>query len=211
MKKTILIVAASLATLVASAQTKMWIGGNAGYNSSTTDLSGDTDPKTSGGSFGPQFGYWVNDNIAVGLGLSYSSTTSENGSEGGVLDYKSKDVTGFTVSPFVRYYKKMDKFALYGELNIGIGSGKTSWSDVTNSTGGTVTVPDAETKSFALNVGPGVQYWFSDNWSMNTTIGLLHYGTDTQVGQDGADDVTTSSLDFGLDMTSLNFGLNYHF
>ncbi|MFM7728908.1 MAG: outer membrane beta-barrel protein, partial [Flavobacteriales bacterium] len=186
------------------------IAGNAGYSSSTTDVSGDTDPKVSGGSFGPQYGYWVNDNIAVGIGLSYSSSTAENGTEGGALDYKTKEMTGFSVSPFVRYYKKMDKFALYGELNIGIGSGKTSWSDVTAGSS-PVEVPDAETKSFSLNVGPGVQYWFSDNWSMNTTIGLLSYGTDTQVGQDGADDVVTSDLNFGLDMTSLNFGLNYHF
>jgi hypothetical protein len=200
MKKTIMIVAATLATLVASAQTKMWIGGNAGYNSSSTDVTGDTDPKVSGGSFGPQYGYWVNDNIAVGIGLNYSSTTAENGD-----DYKSWENSSFSATPFVRYYKKNDKFGVYGELSLSIGSGKTTDTDYLDEE------TTYETKDFSINVGPGVQYWFNDNWSMNTTIGMLSYGTHTDVGQDGDDDIVTSGLDFGLDFTNLNFGLNYHF
>ena len=207
MKKTILIVAATLATVVASAQTKMWIGGTAGFSTQTKGalLSTADDAKTTGGTFGPQFGYWVNDNIAVGLGLSYSSSDTKTGSA-------SDKTTGFAVKPFARYYKKMDKFALYGELSVGIGSGKhttntgvSGASDVSN-----------DSKSMNVNLGPGVQYWFTDNWSMNTSIGLLGYRSNTDVK--GASDASGNQVDrtdsgivFGLDMTTLNFGLNYHF
>src|SRR5688572_14630788 len=76
MKKSLLVVAALLVAGFAQAQdNKMWLSGTAMFSSSTNDPS---DAKTSSWEFGPAFGYMINENIAVGLGLSIGGDTEES-------------------------------------------------------------------------------------------------------------------------------------
>lgn len=215
MKKSILVIAAALLTVAASAQNKMWLSGQVGYSSESYD-PGDT--KITGGTFGPAFGYMVNDKIAVGLGLTYSSMKTEKGNEGGALNYNEKTENGLSINPFVRYYKMMadNKLGLYGEFNLGIGSGTTSWDGVTDSNGDPVTVEDIDYSNLNITIAPGIQYWFADSWSINAQMGILSYNSrnDKDQGVDDNGDTVdqkTNNMDFGLDFSRLNFALNYHF
>jgi len=226
MKKTMMIACGLfLATVTVNAQdSKMWLGGTAGYSSSSSD---NVDTKISGGSFGPTFGYMINENLAVGLGLSYSGTKTTDGIEelGADFDgdgfddfllYDSKSVSGLVIAPFVRYYKGLgDNLKLYGQLSIGIGSGTTSWDGVTDGIN-ELDVDDVKYSTLGLNVAPGIQYSLGDKWSINTSIGLLGYNSrtdkDAGVNDDGeVVDVKSSSIDFGLNLNDIKIGVQYHF
>ena len=169
----------------------MWIGGQAGISSSTND----NDDKSATGVFGPNFGYMLNDKMAIGLGLLYSNTTEEDGA----TEVETKSNL-FEIAPFFRYYKSLgDNCSLYGELEVAIGSGK---SEVDGNDAG-------EFSTFGFGIAPGIQYWFHDNWSINTEIGVL--GFDSTTDKSGEEDFKSSEFNFGLDLTSLSFGLNFHF
>jgi opacity protein-like surface antigen len=121
------------------------------------------------------------------------------------------------ISPFVRYYKGLgDNLKLYGQLSIDIGSGTTSWDGVSDLTGAEVEVDDVKYSTMGLNIAPGLQYSLGDNWSINTSIGLLGYNsrTDKDAGVNDAGeaiDVKSSSIDFGLNLNDIKIGVQYHF
>ncbi len=170
---------------------KMWLGGTINYSSYTDDDDDDQTDLT----IGPSFGYCINDKLAVGITISYSSSEENNLSN-----------TMFGIMPFFRYYQKLnDNFSVYGALNVGFASG----SDEVNV--GTEVVDD-EYGYFNVGVAPGIQYWFAKSWSVNAEWGILGYQTYT----DKKDDVTpeewkASQFSFGLDMSAITFGLNFHF
>jgi len=219
MKKAILLVCGLFVAVATQAQDKkMWLGGTMSINSTTPDKEADT--KISTMTFGPQFGYWINENLAVGINLTLSGTTTKDGFEDAiitVLAYDEKKENTTFISPFVRYYKGLgDNFKLYGELNFGFGSGKTSWDGVTDENGDVVKVDDQKFSAMNIGVGPGIQYWFNDNWSMNAYAGVLGYSSSTlkdgTVDKNGdVVDLTSSSIDLNLDFSALSFGLNFHF
>jgi len=213
MKKSLLVVAALLVAGFAQAQdNKMWLSGTAMFSSSTNDPS---DAKSSSWEFGPAFGYMINENIAVGLGLSIGGDTEEStiyvDLDGDGFPETSVDVeiktSTFGVAPFLRYYKSLgDNVSMYGELEIGFASGKIDSG----------APDDLKFSSFGVGVAPGIQYWFHDNWSVNAEWGLLGFNSSTvkdgAIDSDGdVVDDKTSTLDIGLDLSALSFGLNFHF
>jgi len=187
MKKSLLLAAVLLLASVATqAQHKMWVSGSAGVSSSKTDVD-NADPFVNA-NFSPAFGYNLNDKWTLGLALNYGTSKSND-------ENKSSE---FDVNPFVRYNKSIsDKVVLYGEGDVRFGSKKETVANVENDGIGT----------FGLGISPGIQYLFNDRWSMNADIAILSY--DSEDDKDAK--VKTNTLNFGLDFTSLNFGLNYHF
>ncbi|HMT30596.1 MAG TPA: hypothetical protein PKD91_15070, partial [Bacteroidia bacterium] len=111
--------------------------------------------------------------------------------------------TEFGVSPFFRYYKSLsDNCSLYGEVNVGFGSGKSK----VNTSGST-----DDTYSFMqAGIAPGIQYWVHKRWSINAEWGALRYRADNDKGE-LQNDFKSSRIDFGLDLSSISFGLNFHF
>jgi len=205
MKKVILFIAMVSAVSLAGAQdNKMWLGGTISYSTESYDPS---DSKYSRLVFGPNFGYMVTDKIAVGLGLGIANTTGKDLPDGpGTYEWTE---SSFDVIPFVRYYKSLgDNFSLYGEFAIGIGSGKYS----EDHSDATLNPSDEEFSTFSLGIAPGIQYWFGNKWSINAQWGALQYSTRTDKDQapDGSDE-KTNNFTIGLDLSSMNFGLNYHF
>lgn len=200
MKKTLLIVAALCVAGISQAQdNKFWIGGSAQFN----NYSDDGDTKITGGNFSPSFGFSINPKIAVGIGLNYQSTTTKEKNSTGDTEQKN---TEFGVMPFFRYYKSIgDKCSLYGEVNVGFGSGKSKY------TAGSVSTEDTYSYIQA-GIAPGIQYWFHNNWSVNAEWGALRYRGDNDKGDyPGQKDFKSSNIAVGLDLSSITFGLNFHF
>ena len=217
MKKVLLIAACAVFTLGANAQDegsssskKMWLGGTVafGSGSSTNENNATQNTSSSRWEFGPEFGYMLNEKMAIGLALSLngSSWSQDN------ADEDKSSSFGYEVTPFFRYYfAEAGNFKFLGQLNLGFGGGSTSREDNTG-----VTYEDGTYSTLNVGINPGVQYWFNDKWSMISTIGLLGYQSRTD--KDGYKDangkdneVSNSGFGIGADFTSLDFSLIFHF
>jgi len=209
MKRTLLIAASVLVVGTMQAQdnatkenmdNRMWLSGSAQIRS----YDDDSDYSESGGNFSPSFGFFLNERMAVGLSLTVEGIKAEEKISG--FDVETK-ISEFSVNPFFRYYKNVTtNFHLYGELSVGFGSGKVE-TDVPFG-------PDPEDtySFFQTGIAPGIQYWMHEHWSVNAQWGALRYRTyNDKADEDGESDQTESEIVVGLDLSSLSFGLNFHF
>ncbi len=198
MKRTLLIAASILCVgLVQAQDNKLWLGGSAMFN----NYSNDAKTKISGGNFSPELGFFINEQIAVGLSLDITGNKVEEKNQNITVTTKTNE---FAVMPFFRYYNELsENCSLYGQLAAGFGSGN---SEVTGS-------GYKDTYSFfSAGISPGVQYWIHKNWSINAEWGALGFRADNDKGDvAGQDDFKSSNLTVGLNLSSISFGLNYHF
>lgn len=130
-----IVVAAMLFTTSAFAQKgEFRLGGQLGFSSTTTKLtfggtSEKSDPTTSF-SIMPNATYFISDNIALGLGLSYGMEKSPNGNGDDCFD----KVSMFLINPHFSYvFGFNDKFSWIPEFGFEIGFGKLK-TDLTENT-----------------------------------------------------------------------------
>ncbi|WP_127123745.1 outer membrane beta-barrel protein [Chryseotalea sanaruensis] len=150
MRKVIMIAIFGLLTSVAMAQTTsgtIALGGGFRFTSN--------DPGTSSFSLSGSGGYFLKDNLMVGLDLSYSSANDG-------------DNTSLGLGPFIRYYKFIadDKFAFTVDGGFVFSSDK----DVDPVTG-----TEVSSSTFGLGVAPGFAYFFSPKWSLDFTLPGISY------------------------------------
>ena len=209
MKKLLLVaIAMMVSTTMFAQQGAMFLGGTAGFHSLGSKDQGNADNDVTGSTYnlGPSFGYMLNDNMAVGINLLFEGGTATPTDASGDPTVKT---SGYTIEPFFRYYfAGGDNFKFFGDALVGFGGGNTK------QTLGTTT-NESKYSTFGINIKPGMQYWFNDNWSMVSTIGLLGYNSRTNnVGEtDGqGNSRETVETDFGLEANfNLNFGFYFHF
>ncbi len=174
-----------------NAQYKFFTGGAVGFAQSSNNQN---DGKESVAMFSPYIGYCVNDNIIIGLALNYETYKDETASDD---FYKSTDL-GFT--PFVRYRVAKGAVGVYMEAGA---------SYLTNSSESQGPFGNSENSGKTIRgyVGPGIDYAFNDRWVVNAQWGALQY----QKTSDDDSDFSRSTFGVVLDMTAMNFGLNYMF
>lgn len=201
MKKIILTVVALSAFGFANAQKKM--ESNLGFAKGDVFVSGalkfSSDSKVYNYKednfvFAPSLGYFVTDNIALGVNLNLGSGSVQATSTSG----KSKTST-FGAGIAGRYYfTPASQFTLFVELGAAFGTVKST-PVLGNST---------KVNSFGVALAPGLDYFVSKNFSLETKIALLSYasGKGDWTGAENA-----SSVRFGADWTSFTFGANYKF
>lgn len=197
-----------------------WISVDLGFATSQSSskvtvggTSTDTDgPTFTSYHFTPTYGYNINEKITIGLGIGYGADKVEtDNSVGGVTDKVIDEDNLFIIMPFARYnWSVNDKFGVYGQLDITPGFGKNKNETVMGST--TVTT-ESDVFSLGANIRPGIYYQFSDRWSMNSHFGSLGYNTRTLSNEVSGTKSESTNSGFGLDlgMSSLGFGLNFHF
>jgi outer membrane protein len=144
--------------------------------------------------FGPGAGYFIMDNLAVGLNLSFQKTKEDNGGS-------SEERTEFMIGPFARYYipTSNESFAFFGQARLDFGSGKR---DVT---------PGGEVKSGSLSfaISPGFAYFFNQHWALEIALtGLVIESDDPN--KDADDDKVTSVM-FSVESLTPSIGVRYHF
>lgn len=202
MKKVILSVAAIFAFGFANAQETVsegfskgdvFINGAIGFGSTKTG-----DFKTNDFVVAPKAGYFVTDNIAVGVALGYESSK---------LDFGT-DLTNstFSVGAFGRYYfTPASKFSLFGELGLNYNSYDNEYAVDLD---GMLFPVDSKGNGFEVRVAPGVNYFIAKNFALEASFGVLSYDT-TKPDADGAE--KTNSFNFGLDTRDIRLGLVYKF
>ncbi|MDC3209740.1 porin family protein [Chitinophagales bacterium] len=186
MKKLQLLVVALFATTLAFAQPEK---GNIFLNGSLNFDIGSPSADVSNFNLGitPKVGYFVSDNIVVGLDLGFAMANSKD--ESGPDEVKTNGLS-FGGGAFARYYMMpADHFAMFFEGGLNTSFGSSSVETAGNSVDGPST--------FALNAGitPGMSIYVSKKIALEANYGFLGY--------------TTSSSEIGGVKTSQgNFGLN---
>ncbi len=115
--------------------------------------------KLTGFNLSPKVGYFVIDNLALGLNLDYFWVRSKNGR----IDSKNTTVV-FGAGPFIRYYLPTSKVLPYAELTGGFGTMKETYES---------DAYDDVTKSSisSLGIGVGVAAPLSDKFTLDVLLG----------------------------------------
>ncbi|CAH0177892.1 outer membrane beta-barrel protein [Chryseobacterium sp. WG14] len=189
-----------------------YLSGQVGYSQNENN---NTDTKVESYKVLPTVGYFVDTNLAVGLGLGYQNDNTKTVSTIGATTVDAKEtVSGFVVAPFVRkYWTVGEKLYIFGQLEVPMVFGQNKDEATSTTTvGGTTTSSSTSTKnnftSIGVNVKPGLDYFLNKNWSIEATIGEFGYNT-SKVDVDGAKRV--NDYKFGLNLSSVTFGVKYVF
>ncbi|WP_333599950.1 outer membrane beta-barrel protein [Flavobacterium sp.] len=200
MKKIILTLAAVFALSFANAQDKkegsegfskgdVFATGSFSLSSSKYTSAGNY--KEDGFTFSPAVGYFVSENIALGLGLTISNASVQ------ATEASSKSkVNTFGFQAMGRYYfTPSSKFSAFGQAVVGYSSTKYDAADV-------------KVNGFGIAVGPGFHYFVSNHFALETTWGMLSYAS-AKADSTGAE--TSTDFKLGVDLSDINFGLVYKF
>lgn len=176
---------------------RWFLMGQAGYSSSN---EGDTQSY----SFVPQVGTFVSSDVALGLGVGYVGSKNEN-DNGSVVNTVKQNL--FVVKPLARkYWNVANNLFIFGELAVPMGFGKNT-AEFT--IGNTTTENEAKFTNIGVQVSPGLDYFLSDNWSLEATFGLLGWQSTKPDGGDAA-----NSFNFGLNSgvdSGVKIGIKYVF
>ncbi|MET3037831.1 outer membrane beta-barrel protein [Chryseobacterium sp. NRRL B-14859] len=195
-----------------------YLSGSVGYSQEETNNG---NLKTENFNVLPTVGYFVNTNLAIGLGVGYQTekTTATTTTTLGNTTTVSENVVkqpAFVVAPFVRkYWTLSDKLYIFGQLAVPMQFGKTeaevSSVSTTTTASGTTTVTnststEAKYTQIGVTVKPGLDYFLNKNWSIEATIG--EFGYSNYKPKDGD---ATNNYNFGLNLSSVTFGVKYVF
>lgn len=174
-------------------------------NNTTNDAGATTNDFT----FAARGGYFLMDNLAVGLGLGYNLSTT-------TLDFDNtveKDQTGITnIGLFARYYVPYsDNFAVFAELLVESGFGKVT---STTTTGNNTNTSERSINALGAGISPGFTYFFHKNIALDLNYGFLGYlSSSTTIEQPNGDYVknSISSTGLRLDLSSIRLGISVFF
>lgn len=181
---------------VLSAQTKKGsfaLGGGLSYNFNANGNTGEI-YKYSQVEFTPHGGYFISDNLEIGLQLGLS--TGRSGIEG-TDPTKSSSISG---GPYARYYKftSNDRVAFIAETGFSAGSGKI------NPPGGN----DVKTGTMSFYLSPGFTYFLTNKLGLDFQLqGIVFNSVDPNKD---VDNDTNTSLAFGTNSFNPSFGFRYY-
>ncbi|AKK74366.1 opacity protein [Chryseobacterium gallinarum] len=196
-----------------------YLSGQVGYSQKENN---NTDKKVESFKILPTVGYFVDTNLAVGLGVGYKNdnekVTKTTGTNPLMVTEGKVTESAFVVAPFVRkYWTLADKLYIFGQLEVPMAFGQnkvegTTTTTTTTAAGTTTTTSSSSDKanftSIGVNIKPGLDYFLNKNWTIEATIGEFGYNTYKQ-NVDGAKRV--NDYNFGLNLTSVTFGVKYVF
>lgn len=191
-----------------------YLSGSVGYSQEESNRG---DLKVENFNVLPTVGYFVNTNLAVGVGIGYqtektTSTTTTTLFNTTVVNENVTKKPAFVVAPFVRkYWTLSDKLFIFGQLAVPMQFGKTEVeSSSVATTGNSVvtnsTSTEAKYTQIGVTVKPGLDYFLNKNWSIEATIG--EFGYSNYKPKDGD---ATNNYNFGLNLSSVTFGVKYVF
>ena len=144
----------------------------------------------------PTVGYFISDNMMVGIGFSMGSSSYEEFD----VEYKSG---GMNIAPFFRFYMNDALFA-----SAGIAIGSTS-SEADASSSGFTNTSESSTSTFGLNAGVGYSLMWNDRVCIEPSFGIAtSSGSSTQKSNFGG---TVTELDTDAPATfGMAIGLGIH-
>jgi opacity protein-like surface antigen len=219
------LVAAGVATQAQIGSGSLMLGGSLGFSSTgggetkvtpggggasvTNDLTGVTN-----WNFSPTIGYFLNDNLALGLRLGLGG---RNRGQFTTIDGKTtENVSSFDlgVELFGRYYKELGS-SFYFFVDGGLGFTSASWTNKTQD--GLDKLKDGDKNSLStisLNVAPGVAFFPSEKWGIDLTLNRLvgfNMNSNSIEAATGGAKSEKSTTDFGIGAGFMpTLGLHYY-
>jgi opacity protein-like surface antigen len=193
-RKVILIALCSLIFINLNAQ--VFVGGNAGFNTSNNDREGTTTMKSSSYNLNlrPMAGKFLSEKLAIGLALDISLSGSKTEVNTETLTKSS----GIGVNPFLRYYAiNWNKFSVYGQGNIG-----AEFSNSSVKSGGTTNDGPKETRTY-LDIFPGLAYDISEKLSLETSLNILSFGYSYVSLKQGTNEDKRSYFNVGAGLSNI--------
>lgn len=196
MKKIFLLVATVFAFSNVNAQEnegfkgKWFLMGQAGYGTSN-------DGDTQNYSILPAVGNFISPTVAVGGAVGYVGGKNETG----VSTIKTNQ---FIVQPLVRkYWGINDKLFIFGQAAVPLVFGKDTYEPLT---GGK---DESKYTAYGIEIAPGLDYFLSSHWSIETTFGLASWSSVKPKDGDASND-----FNFGLNsglLSGVKIGVKYIF
>ncbi|SMC59766.1 outer membrane beta-barrel protein [Pedobacter nyackensis] len=218
--KNILIFAVLLCifSLQAKAQTEkgtIILGGNVSFSTHKYKI-GQNEQKMNYSYASLRSGYFVNNNLAIGLGLIYNHTISK--SNANVLDgnkIQSKQTRqSYGLAPFARYYFNIsEKFKIFTEvaINGNIGDSKYVFSEDQ----AYAYNPDYKFKGFGVAAKPGLAFFPVKKLAIEFSFPMLSYQKGFSKSE--SDEASTSfkengeEFKIGIDTFKPEIGVYFHF
>ncbi len=216
--KRLLLIAITFITVAAYAQTSRqittiyrgdwYISGGLAFTSENRNINNiDRSPesKTFGYSISPKFGYFIIDNLAVGVGGSITHNDNEN-FNGANFTY-NKEYNSYSVFAFIKKFFNLDKkllFSLQGELR---------YSHITKKIENTQTFPSDYSITnnisdiYELGVRPGITFFLAKNIAFEASFGFLTYNIASTTSDNPYQHVISNNFDLDFNSENLVFGL----
>ena len=206
-----LLVATSYAQTPIKAGT-IQLGGNVGYSQQNSDNSYNyytgtdyiyTTQHITIKSFfiNPMAGYFVADNLAVGLSVAQNSYNTTYSYDTPYLAGNNQRNNQFSLGGFVQYYRMFtDHFGLVGTLNANYNHGTSTSSYATGSSRGT-------NNGFSTGLTPSIVFFPVPKFSIGASIGNIGYSYSTNEVE-VYDNMLASGTNRGSSFGA-NFGLSY--
>lgn len=138
----------------------------------------------------PQLGYFVNENIAVGVNLGLMQSKEKDSAT------NVSDNLNTQLGAFARYYfNPKNKFSVFCQagLNYNVQNDKIAKSTV---------------NSFDFSISPAINYFLSDHFSIEAAFGKIGFNNEKANVENA---VAKKKIDFNVNLNAVNFSLNYKF
>lgn len=211
----------------ANAQTekgKQFINGSIGFTSNKNNQTVSSSPtlsteqKSEAFNILPRFGYFVADNLTIGLGAGYSRSKSTINSVNAtssaiVLATQTAKQHVFSIEPFVRKYVDVaDKFKFFGEFSFGIGFGKAVSHSAYSAPINSNNEDSYKLTSYGGALSPGFAFFPSKKWAIEFSFPLASYSkTKPKEVSNGLSIPTSETFTFATSSFNPSIGFNFHF
>jgi len=211
MKITLLLLFSFLVISTCSAQITrgtVFVGGSGSYSrqayESNPDPNFSYELSTSSFNFNPKVGYFIADNITVGLGVNYSRSKSEAKGTG-INEPTDNKYHAFGMAPFGRYYKMLgERAGFFGQLTVSFDSGKEKSGDFTT----------RKNSSVGAGIAPGFVFFATPRIGIETTVGSLGYyfykNKYYDSGQNNPTESTSNQFIAGVEASNIFLGINFY-
>lgn len=202
MKYLSLLAALTLCTTAAHAQkNSFYIGGQAGFNSTTTTLDNNgtstTTSKLNNYSFSPEIGTFLTNQVQLGVGFTFSGSKQETPNATVVGTTLSSTVNRYGGTVYSRYFFGEGNFRPFVGVNVSLLPGNSTVESVG------VTNPTAKynTLDFGANLNAGFGYGLTKRLAVVGSFGTFGFQSSTSKQEGSNVKITTNN--FGLNANTL--------
>ena len=181
----------SMAQAQSTDKGKWLVGGQVAYDFKKVQ---DVDGNQQNYAILPQVGYFLNKDVAVGLGVGYAGNFQENAA--GIQSTAGE----FVVAPFGRYYKGSESFKFFAQLAVPMAWGT---QDVDGTEVGT-------SARYGAVLSPGIAYFPTSKVGIELSVKGLSYENQTLEPTSGTK-ATTNSFGLSADSYKPTLGVSFYF
>ena len=181
------------------------LGGTLNYSSSSSRLNSDQNQvfKSNSFSIAPKAGYFIADNVVLGASLGLNGGRQKN-----ISTIQNKQ-SGYSVGPFVRYYKFLgERTALFGNAAFNYSLTKNKSLDSNQEL-----TPTNNSESIGAYITPGLTYFASSKIGLEISLGYVGYTkTFSENSINTANSSKTNSSGFGkyYGLANSFLGINFY-